>query len=376
MKKFNLMQILPSLNSGGVEQGTIDVANYLAKNENNNLIISNGGKMLSYLNKKYVHHYELPVHSKNFLKMPFIAKKINKIIKENNINILHVRSRAPAWLLPYINKNILTSVSTFHNVYGHQNIVKKIYNNQLCKVDKIIAISEYVKNEITKIYNINPSKITVINRGTDVEFFDSSANIDVNFSNFLNKKNINSEKKIILYPGRFTEWKGQIEFLNLVESFKEEPIKFYFVGDNKNISYYNQFIKEINKRNLNNNCCILDHLNKNEMKMMYLCSNLVISAPLRPEGFGRTISEALSMKKIILAYNFGGVKNQLDNLDSLYKIKPLDFNEMKNKISSVLNLRESEIHAMGTIARQHIINFFSKDRMLSSYNNFYQEIVD
>ena len=376
MKKFNLLQILPSLNSGGVEQGTVDIANYLARNENNNLIISNGGKMLPCLNKKYVHHYELPVHSKNFLKMPLIAKKINKIIEENNINILHVRSRAPAWLLPYINKKKLTSVSTFHNVYGHQNIIKRIYNKKLCKVDKIIAISEYVKNEITKIYNINPSKITVINRGTDVEFFDSNANIDDYFSDFLNIKNINSEKKIILYPGRFTEWKGQIEFLNLVEFFKEEPIKFYFVGDKKNISYYNKFIKEVNKRNLNNNCRILGHLNKNEMKMMYLCSDIVISAPLRPEGFGRTISEALSMKKIILAYNYGGVKNQLDNLNSIYKIKPLDFREMKNKINLVFKMKENEIHTMGIIARQHIINFFSKDNMLSSYNNFYQEIVD
>ena len=109
---------------------------------------------------------------------------------------------------------------------------------------------------------------------------------------------------------------------------------------------------------------------------MYWCSDLVISAPLKPEGFGRIIGETLSMKKIILAYNFGGVKNQLNNLDSLYKIKPLDFNDMKNKINLVLKLKESEIHAMGIIARQHIINFFSNNHMLSSYNNFYQEIVD
>ena len=109
--------------------------------------------------------------------------------------------------------------------------------------------------------------------------------------------------------------------------------------------------------------------------MMYLCSDIVISAPLRPEGFGRSISETLAMKKIILAYNFGGAKNQLDKLDSIYKIKPLDFKEMKNKINLVLKLRESEIHEIGIIARQHIINFFSNEHMLSSYNNFYQEIV-
>ena len=104
MKKIKLMQIVPNLNSGGVEQGTLDLANYLAAQKNNNIIISNGGALLSYLNKQYVKHYLNPVHSKNFFSMPFVAKKINKIIKENKTNILHVRSRAPAWLLPYISK--------------------------------------------------------------------------------------------------------------------------------------------------------------------------------------------------------------------------------------------------------------------------------
>ena len=106
MTKFNLMQIVPSLHSGGVEQGTIDVANHIAENLDNNFIISNGGQMIKYLNRRHVHHYVLPVHSKNFFNMRFVAKKINYIIKENNINLLHVRSRAPAWLLPYINKKI------------------------------------------------------------------------------------------------------------------------------------------------------------------------------------------------------------------------------------------------------------------------------
>ena len=213
-----------------------------------------------------------------------LQKKLTKIIKENNINILHVRSRAPSWLLPYINKKNLMSVSTFHNIYGHQNIIKKIYNNQLCNVDKIITISEYVRNAIIKIYNINPNKITIINRGTDVEFFNPNIINDENFSNFISAKNIDSKKRIILYPGRFTEWKGQIEFLNIVESFKDKSIKFYFAGDDKNTSYYNKFIKEVNKRNLNNNCHVLGHLNKNELKTMYWCSDLGYFSSFKTRG--------------------------------------------------------------------------------------------
>ena len=372
MTKFNLLQLVPNLESGGVEQGTLDVANFQADSKNKNYIISNGGKMLSYLNKSYVEHYKLPVHSKNIFKMPFTAKKINIFIEKKKINILHVRSRAPAWLLPYLNKNKLKTISTFHNVYGSQNIVKKIYNRQLANVDKIVAISNYVKNEISKTYKIEPEKINIINRGTDTNFFNINEN---QIDKFYDRKNINLEKKIILYPGRLTEWKGQIEFLEVVENFIHKPVIFYFAGDNKNSSYYNKFIKVLSKKKLNHKCHLLGHLNKDELRMMYRCSDIIISAPIRPEGFGRTISESLSMKKIVLAYNYGGVSDQLDKLNDLYKITPLDSNEMKEKIDLALNLKQDNIMNMGEVARSHIIKNFSKEKMLSLYNELYEDIL-
>ena len=374
MKKFNLMQILPSLQSGGVEQGTIDVANFLASLEIKNHITSNGGQMLIDLNKRYIEHNSLPVHSKNFFKAPFTAKQINDIIKKQDINILHFRSRAPAWLLPYINKQKIKTISTFHNVYGNQNFIKKIYNKQLSKVDKIVAISNYVKHEIINIYKIKSDKITVINRGIDTNFFNSVIDNENSFIQFLAEKYINTNKKIVLFPGRLTSWKGQLEFLKIIEFFKTDPIIFYFAGDNKNTSYEKKLIKEIEIKNLNNKCRILGHLKKDELKMMYHCADIIISAPLRPEGFGRVVSEALSMKKIILAYNFGGAKDQLKDLDDLYRIKPKDHDEMKFKISTVLKLESAKALSMGAISRKHIIKKFSKDGMLKSYLNFYQEL--
>ena len=327
MKIFNLMQIVPSLHSGGVEQGTIDLSNYLASLKIRNFIISNGGNLLSYLNKQYVEHNILPVHSKNFFKMPFTAKKVNNLIKKSDINILHLRSRAPAWMIPYLAKDNLKIVSTFHNVYGHENIIKKIYNKKLSKVDKIVAISSYVKNEITNLYKINPDIIKVINRGIDI-----------------------------------------------VSALKDKKIIFYFIGDDKNTSYKNKFINEINKKNLNNVCRVLGNLNSEELKIMYKCSDIVISAPLKPEGFGRIISESLAMKKIILAYNYGGVKDQIDKLDDLYKLNPGQLNELKNKIVKVLEMDQVTINNLGNIAREHVSKNFSKNLMLESYYNFYQEL--
>ncbi len=374
MQKINLIQVLPSFNSGGVEQGTLDLANYLASLNIKSYITSNGGEMQKYLNKKFVNHIKLPVHSKNFFLMPFIARKLNKIIRNEKINILHIRSRAPAWLLPYLDKKNIKTVSTFHNVYGQENLLKKFYNKQLGNVDKVIAISEYVKKEIVKSYNIEESKIKVINRGIDTKFFDANINDEEKFISFLKKNNIDANKNIVLFPGRLTSWKGQIEFLNIVQQFKDYPIVFYFVGDNKNQSYSKKFLNEIKRKDLSKCCRILNHLNHNDLKNMYACCNLVISAPLKPEGFGRTVSEALAMKKIVLAYNFGGVKNQLEKLDSLYKVNPHDYNDLKDKIHNVLKLENNTVNNMGEVARKHIIENFSKEIMLKSYNNFYLEL--
>ena len=374
MKKFNLMQVVPSLQSGGVEQGTIDVANYLAETEINNYIASGGGQMLSHLIKRYVKHYTIPVYSKNFLKMPIVAKKINSIIKENNINILHIRSRAPAWLLLFIDKKNLTTVSTFHNVYGHQNTIKKLYNKGLAKTDYIVAISKYVKEEIVEHYNINQKKIIVINNGIDTDFYDAKINEEINFINFLKRKNILSDKKIILYPGRLTEWKGQLEFLNIVEKLKDSPYIFYFAGDDKNIIYTKKLTNEIRKKNLNYNCRILGHLDKNELKMMYYCSDLVISSPLKAEGFGRIISESLAMKKMIVAYNFGGVNNQLKGLDDIYKINPHNHEELKKRIQLIISSSSENFNKLKQSGREHTVRYFSKKQMLEKYFNLYQGI--
>ena len=273
-----------------------------------------------------------------------------------------------------MNKKNLKTVSTFHNIYGGQNFFKKIYNSQLGRVNRIVAISNYVGREIVNKYEINPDKITVINRGIDTVFFDSNTMKEEDFIKFIRRYNIDLDKKIILFPGRLTSWKGQVEFLKVVEYFKNKPIIFYFVGDDKNKSYLQSLNLNITKKNLRAQCRVLGHFNKEKLKMMYMCSDLVISAPLRPEGFGRTVSESLAMKKIIIAYNIGGVKDQLSSLDNIYKVNNQDINEMTSKINIVLNLDENQIQNFGNIGRKHIINNFSKKTMLDSYFNFYKDL--
>ena len=373
MSPFNVVQIIPELKSGGVERGTIDVANYLSNLKIHNHIISNGGFLEKELNYNFTNHLKLPVHSKNFLLFPKIASKIDKYIKEKNINLVHVRSRAPAWLVNILNKDKIKTISTFHNVYSGNFFLKKLYNQGLAKTDNIVAISNYVKSEIIKKYNISNKKITVINRGVDNVFFDGNvSNHDV--KNFKEKFQIKKNLKIELFPGRLTEWKGQLEFIHIAKKLSKHNIFTYFVGDSKNTSYTKKLHKKIIENQLSENCKILGNLSQKDLKIMYFISSIIVSFPKRPEGFGRIISESLSMKKLVLAFNFGGVQDQLYNLDSIYKVDPLRYHNLDIKILDLINLNSEKVYNLKEIGRNHVNKYFSKKQMVEKYKNYYESL--
>ncbi len=373
MSSFNVVQIIPSLESGGAERGTIDVSNYLSKLGIKNNIVSNGGRLLNETNKDFTNHFKLAVDSKNFIKYPFIASSIRQIISENNINIAHIRSRGPAWILRFADTKNIKKISTFHNVYSGTSFLKKLYNKQLASADIVVAISNYVKNEIINKYKIDKEKVQVINRGVDVDYYDKKLS-EENVKNFLNKKSINPNKKIILYPSRLTNWKGHLEFLDVFKKLNREYYFLYFVGDTKNKSYSQRVQNKINDLNLTDNCKIIGNLNKDDLKIMYHLSSIIISLPLQPEGFGRIVSEALVMRKKILAFNYGGVKDQLKGLDNIYKVEPLVYDNLHNKLRDLVNIDKEIFLNISNNSRDHIINNFSKEQMVKKYLNLYEKI--
>jgi len=373
MSPFNLVQIVPSLDSGGVERGTVDVANFLAEKKIKNFIITQNGKMINELNQEYTHVHLLPIKSKNFLSYPSLAKKINQFIIEHNINLLHVRSRGPAWIVNLIkNKNVKT-ISTFHNVYGGNFYIKKMYNKGLSYMDQIVAISEYVKETIVKKYKIRSNKISVINRGIDTHFFDQNTN-QTTKDELIKRLNIDTSKKIILFPARLTSWKGQLEFLDVVNKLDQKNISVLFVGDTKNDSFTALVKEKIMRENLDSLCKILGNVNLEEMRFLYQMADLSVSFPLRAEGFGRTISESLYSDTLVLAFNYGGVKNQLEDLSDMFKVEPLNYIGLSNRIEELLNLDELAKKELLQNTKSIIENNFSKKTMVNKYLALYESV--
>ena len=373
MSSFNLVQIVPSLDSGGVERGTVDVANFLAEKKIKNFIITSGGKMIKELDDNFVHVHQLPVSSKNFFSYPSIARKINKFIQANNINLVHVRSRGPAWMINLMSKNNIKTISTFHNVYGGNSFIKKMYNKGLSKMDHLIAISDYVKETVIQKYNITNKNISVINRGIDTEYFNQPIN-NTYKEDFINRHQIDKSKKIILFPARLTRWKGQLEFVDVIKKITTESILVLFAGDTKNDSYTKQLREKINKSNLNDTFKILGSVNQEEMRLLFDIADLSVSLPLRAEGFGRTISESLYSGTPVIAFNYGGAKNQLEHLSDFFKLTPQDYGSLPNKIDLLLNLSSNQKVKILQNVKTVIENNFSKENMVNQYLEFYESV--
>ena len=373
MSSFNLVQIVPSLDSGGVERGTVDVANFLAEKKIQNFIITTGGKMITELDDNFTHVHKLPVASKNFFSYPFIGRKINKFIKANNIDIVHVRSRGPAWMINLMAKNNIKTIATFHNVYGGNSYLKKMYNKGLSKMDHLVAISDYVKETIVNKYNLQPNNISVINRGVDTEYFNQPIDVGIK-DNILKTHQIDTAKKIILFPARITSWKGQLEFIDVIKKIDTQNILLLFAGDTKNESYTKLVQNKIEQNNLESVCKILGSVNQDEMRSLYQIADLSVSFPLRAEGFGRTVSESLYSKTLLLAFDYGGVKNQLSNLSEIFKVKPRDYQALPARIEKLLSLSEDQKKEVLEGVQSFIASNFSKINMVNQYMKLYESL--
>jgi len=373
MSSFNLVQIVPSLDSGGVERGTVDVANFLAEKKIQNFIITSGGKMIKELDDSFIRVHQLPVASKNFFSYPLVARKINQFIKANKINIVHVRSRGPAWMINLMSKNNIKTIATFHNVYGGNSYLKKMYNKGLSNMDHLVAISDYVKETIVKKYNLTPNNISVINRGIDTDYFNQLLDAGTK-ENIIKAHQIDTAKKIILFPARITSWKGQLEFIDVIKKMDTQNVLILFAGDTKNESYTKLVRDKIKKNNLEGAFKILENINQDEMRILYQIADLSVSFPLRAEGFGRTVSESLYSKTPVLAFDYGGVKNQLENLSNMFKVKPQDYHCLPEKIDILLNLPDDQKKEVLHNAQLEIESNFSKINMVNQYLKLYDSV--
>ena len=380
---LKVLQVIPKLGYGGAETGCYDIAHYLPENDFGSFIVTSGGELLKFIDKKKVKIIKLPVHSKNPLIIFINFLALVAIILVKNISIVHARSRAPAWSCLLAAK--ITGrkfVTTFHGTYNFNNKIKKFYNSVMVRSDLIIAgsnfIFSHIKDNYTKYLNAK-KKLLVIFRGINVDYFDPTTKLDSDEKKLLKKWQIEKDKKIILLPGRLTGWKGQevfIEAINLVNiELGYEAFYAVILGSDQGRDLYKKKLIRITEQHrLNNQVKFIDHCN--DMALAYKVSDIVISASIEPEAFGRVAVEAQSMEKPIIASDIGGSKETIIDEKTGFLFESNNAKSLSKKILKVLSMDETLLQSIGKEGRKNIIQKFNVEKMCFSTYSEYKRILN
>lgn len=376
MKKSGILQILPALETGGVERGVIDLCNY-AKNKGHNIMVaSSGGKLVKRLIEMDVKHFNLDLKTKNPMKILKNAFEIARLARKYDVGVIHGRSRAPAWS-GYLASFLCGAdfVTTYHGFYKENAPLKKFYNSVMTRGKKVIAVSEFCKNHIIKRYpEIDQSKIEVIHRGVDANEFNSNRVSDELAAKFRQKLGIKEDNFLIFLPGRITRWKGQDIMLKALCYLTDENVTLLVSGSHSGHDNFHKEIKSFVKEKGLTKLVVLSG-NISDIAVAYAASDLVINSSIEPETFGRTIAEANAMGKPVVASNIGGAKEIIieGETGALFENKNhLDLAEKIKKYMEILKdkkvKQEISERAIKNIHENFLVNHMA-EKTIKLYNS-------
>ena len=380
--KINVLQVIPKLGYGGAETGCYDIAHYLAEKECGSYIATSGGELLKFVKKNRVGIFKIPVHSKNPILIFLNAIFLSFFILTKKINIVHARSRAPAWSC-YL-ACLLTNrafVTTFHGTYNFNNKLKKFYNSVMLRSNLTIAGSNFIFshiNENNNEYLNKKKKLRVIFRGINIDYF-SQKNISVLKQEKLKMEwGLEQNKFTILMPGRLTSWKGQeklIESLNiLIEDYNITNFQAILLGSDQGRKVYTKKLHSLVERySLTKKVKFIE--NCKEMPLAYSLADVVVSASIEPEAFGRVAVESQAMGKPIIESNLGGSKETVLNKKTGFLYKHDDPRELAKNLNTVIQLNQEELKFMGNEGRKNITRKFDVEVMCDSNLREYKKLL-
>ena len=380
---LKVLQVIPKLGYGGAETGCYDIAHYLPENNCESFIVTSGGELLKFVDKKKVKIIKLPVHSKNPLLIFINSIALIGIILFKNISIVHARSRAPAWSCWLATK--ITGrkfVTTFHGTYNFSNKFKKFYNSVMVRSNLIIAGSNFIFSHIKENYTKyidDRKKLLVIFRGINVDYFESSTKIESDEKKLLKNWEIDKDKKILLLPGRLTSWKGQevfIEAINLVNiELGYEAFYAVILGSDQGRELYKKKLIRLSEQyRMIKQVRFIDHCK--DMALAYKISDIVVSSSIEPEAFGRVAVEAQSMEKPIIASNIGGSNETVIDERTGFLFESGNAKSLSQKILKVITMDEVSLKNIGLEGRKNIIQKFNVEKMCFSTYSEYKRILN
>ena len=374
IKEVSVLQVLPHLDSGGLVSGAVEIASALKKSNFTSVVASSGGYKENEIFRHKTILEKIPVDSKNIFQVIANKNKIIELVRKHKINIIHARSRAPAWSSYWAAKQLsIPLVTTFHGTYGTENFLKKKYNSIMLRGEAVIAISEFIKKHIENEYNYK-KKIYVIPRGVNTEIFSPKSVTAARLISLASKIKVLDDEKVILMPARLTSWKGHKLAIQAISLIKNKKFKLIIVGDTQNREKYkNNLIQLANSLNVQGNIRFVNHTRDMPAFLMY--SDIVLSCSTKPEAFGRTVLEAQAMGRPVVAFNHGGSIELIKDNDNGVLTQVGNIKELANTLSKVLNYSSIERKKIAKRSIENVKKKYLTETMCVKTINLYKKIL-
>lgn len=370
-----VLQVVPALVTGGVERGTVEIAAALVKAGWRAIVASSGGPMVHEIERAGAEHVTLPLASKNPLVIYRNITRLARLIESESVDIVHARSRAPAWSAYYAaRRSGRPFVTTLHNIYGGGSGAKRLYNSVMAKGDRVIAISQFVADHAIATYGLDPARLTVIHRGVDLARFDPSAIHPSRLIALAKEWRIEDGAPVIMLPGRMTRWKGHFDLLEAVARLKRRDLQLLFVGNDQQ---HPGFRKELETRIAALDLGGVVHMvgDTRDMPAAFMLADVVVSASTEPEGFGRIAVEAQAMGRPVIATDHGGSRETIVSGETGWLVPPGDPTALAAALDAALTLSPRDRVMLAARSRAAMIEKFDARHMADATLDLYTALL-
>lgn len=363
------MQILPAFDGGGVERATLDWVCHLRMRGAESFVASKGGRCAAIIEKLGGVHITLPLTTKNPFKILFNAWRLAKVIRQHDIQVVHARSRAPAWsawlACKMTNARFIT---TYHGMYGDQNIFKRLYNSVMARGERVITISGHLTRYVEKTYPVTRSAIRRIDEGIDVDFFSPAVVKEADIQRCHQEWNVTPDHKVIILPGFFSERKGQLFALEAFKRVKDPKAVLVFLGNMKPDSEIERKVNEM----LGDETRVRFIPYTDHMRAAYAASHIALALGI--EAFGRVTAEAGAMERIVIGVNAAATPEVCRHGETGFIVTRGDVGALHQAMETILGMGEATYRAMGKRARAHIVDNYNATRLFEQTRVVYNEV--
>lgn len=384
LKRPTILQIIPELATGGAELSAIEIAAAVVRAGGRAIVLSEGGRMADRLAAVGGELVIFPAATKNPMKLLANASAIERIARKENVDLIHARSRAPAWsAFIAARRTKLPFVTTYHGIYNEKGRAKRLYNSVMARGDIVIANSRYTADIVKKRYATPEERIRVIYRGVDLDAFDPAVVSAERVKKLRDKWGVIDGQRIVLHAARLTKWKGQGDVIAAAARIRDQvrDCVFILAGDAQGRDDYRQgLLDQIASAGLEGIVRLVGHVD--DIPAAFAASHIAFVASNEPEAFGRAAAEAQAMACPVISTNIGAPPETVlapprvtANDRTGWLVAPSDIDDYESVLLEALSLGDAERAEIGARARRHVMEMFSTFKMQRLTLAVYDELL-